>query len=253
MARLAAALVALALLGAPASFRRATAREASAATAREASAERWAEADRYDIYAVRFATAGGRPASFWVLKGADGRVALVDAGFHRRQLEPAPAGDFIEPSEAIAPLGLKPSDVTDIVLTRLAWRQAGAVDLFGKARVWVQKPAFDYAVGDAWAEPSLHRDLDAGAVVSLVRRNTAGLLTLVRGDDDESISGVELHAGRGEGCRCQWVAVQSRHGRFALASSRADAMPQPSGVLVEDDPTLFDRFRRVTERIVDVR
>ena len=60
------------------------------------------EADKYDVYAVRFATVANFPVSsliagadrsrrldiammFWVLKGADGRIALVDSGFHRER------------------------------------------------------------------------------------------------------------------------------------------------------------------------
>ena len=60
------------------------------------------EVDKYEVYAVRFATianfrvaslvAGADPArrmdiamTIWVLKGIDGRVAVVDSGFHREQ------------------------------------------------------------------------------------------------------------------------------------------------------------------------
>ncbi|MGE5244861.1 MAG: hypothetical protein ACM3SQ_11595 [Betaproteobacteria bacterium] len=212
-----------------------------------------AEADKYDIYAVRFASAGGRPDFFWVLKGADGRIALVDPGYRRaRRIDQAHARDFVEPSTAMAPLHVAPSDVTDILLTRVAQREAGAIELFPAARVWVQKTAYDYAVGDAWAEPALHADLDAGAILGLVRRNTAGLLTLVDGDDDASISGIEFHVGRGTGCRCQYLVVQSHGGRFVLAGSRADVMPAMPDVVVEDDPAVFERFTRITDRIVRV-
>src|SRR6185295_13975787 len=61
-----------------------------------------AEVDKYEVYAVRFATianfrvaslvAGADPTrrmdiamTIWVLKGIDGRVAVVDSGFHREQ------------------------------------------------------------------------------------------------------------------------------------------------------------------------
>src|SRR5216683_997014 len=84
------------------------------------------EADKYDVYAVRFATVANFPVSslvagadrsrrmdiammVWVLKGADGRVALVDSGFHReRYFQQFTVKDYLSPSEAIAPLGLKP-------------------------------------------------------------------------------------------------------------------------------------------------
>ena len=59
-----------------------------------------ADVDRYEVYAVRFATLANFPVSnlvtgadrsrrmdiammIWVLKGIDGRIAIVDSGFHR--------------------------------------------------------------------------------------------------------------------------------------------------------------------------
>jgi glyoxylase-like metal-dependent hydrolase (beta-lactamase superfamily II) len=87
----------------------------------------------------------------WVLKGADGRVAIVDSGFHREQyFRQFTVKDYISPSDAIVPLGLKPSDVTDIFLSHMHWDHAGGIDLFPSARVWLQKEEYDYYTGDAW-------------------------------------------------------------------------------------------------------
>ncbi len=212
-----------------------------------------AEADKYDVYAVRYATVEGRPASFWVLKGADGRVALVDTGVHRpSRLRRAGARDAMSPAEAVGPLGLEPADVTDVFLTRMTSREAGGIDLFPAARVWIQQSSFDYAAGEAWAEPSLHRGLDPEDLLGLIRRNIAGLMTLVRGDDDVSISGIEFHVGRGDDCRCQYLVVQSHTSRFVLAGDRRDVMAETPDVLVENDPAVFARFPKVADRIVHV-
>src|SRR4030095_6080818 len=80
------------------------------------------EVDKYQVYAVRFATiANFRVASLvadadpgrrmdiamtiWVLRAIDGRVAIVDSGFHREQyFRQFAVKDYIKPSEAIAPL-----------------------------------------------------------------------------------------------------------------------------------------------------
>src|SRR5262249_31768377 len=124
-----------------------------------------AEADRYDVYAVRFATIADFPVSslvagaersrrldiammIWLLKGADGRVALVDSGFHREQyFRQFAVKDYVAPPDAIAPLGVKPADVTDIFLSHMHWDHAGGIDLFPSARVWVQKEEYDYYAG----------------------------------------------------------------------------------------------------------
>src|SRR5258705_12398566 len=101
------------------------------------------EADKYDVYAVRFATLANFPVSslvagadrarrmdiammIWVLKGVDGRIAIVDSGFHReRYFTQFTVKDYITPSEAIAPLGIKPEDVTDLLLSHMHWDHAG--------------------------------------------------------------------------------------------------------------------------------
>src|SRR3954466_8728546 len=107
-----------------------------------------ADVDRYEVYAVRFATLAGFPVSslvagadrsrrmdiammIWVLKGLDGRIAIVDSGFHRdRYFSQWTVKDFVKPSEAIAPLGIKADDVTDLLLSHMHWYHPGGIDLF---------------------------------------------------------------------------------------------------------------------------
>src|SRR5258708_33771218 len=85
-----------------------------------------AEADRYDIYAVRYATLANFPMSslvagadrsrrmdiampIWVLKGAAGRLAIVDSGFHRDQyFKQFTFRDFGSPAQPMSPPGLHP-------------------------------------------------------------------------------------------------------------------------------------------------
>src|SRR4029453_7312026 len=95
------------------------------------------ESEKFDVYAVRFATLANFPVAslvagadrsrrmdiammIWVLKGVDGRIAIVDSGFHReRYFTQFTVTDYLKPSEAIAPLGIKPEDVTDLLLSHL--------------------------------------------------------------------------------------------------------------------------------------
>jgi glyoxylase-like metal-dependent hydrolase (beta-lactamase superfamily II) len=125
------------------------------------------ESEKFDVYAVRFATLANFPVAslvagadrarrmdiammVWVLKGNNGRVALVDSGFHREQyFRQFTVRDFVKPSDAIAPLGLKPEDVTDIFLTHMHWDHAGGIDLFPGSRLWIQKDEYDYYTSDA--------------------------------------------------------------------------------------------------------
>src|SRR2546421_5257549 len=138
-----------------------------------------AEADKYEVFAVRFATLANFPVSslvagadrsrrmdiammIWVLKGADGRIALVDSGFHREQyFRQFTVKDYVKPSEALAPLGITPDTVTDIFLSHMHWDHAGGLDLFPSARVWIQKDEYDYYTSDAWQSARTHGGIDA--------------------------------------------------------------------------------------------
>src|SRR5262245_66512574 len=85
----------------------------------------------YQVYAVRY---GGSPQfplaslmmgappeekvdialAFWVVRGG-GRTVLIDSGFHREKwFQRFRITDYLRPDAALAPLGIKPEDVTDI-------------------------------------------------------------------------------------------------------------------------------------------
>jgi glyoxylase-like metal-dependent hydrolase (beta-lactamase superfamily II) len=258
------------------------------------------EADKYDVYAVRFATLANFPVSslvagadrarrmdiammIWVLKGADGRIALVDSGFHREQyFRQFTVRDYIKPSEAIAPLGLKPEDITDIFLTHMHWDHAGGVDLFPSARVWIQKDEYDYYTGDAWQSRTTHGGIDADDVLEIVKRNTQGKVSFVRGDDDTSLSGIGFGVGGKHTWQSQFVTVQLRERVAVVASDNmylyenldahapiAQTLDAASNLRAQDrmrsiaseprllvpghDPAVFTRFPKVTDGIVRIR
>jgi glyoxylase-like metal-dependent hydrolase (beta-lactamase superfamily II) len=258
-----------------------------------------ADADKYDVYAVRYATLANFPVSsliagadrarrldiammIWVLKGVDGRVAIVDSGFHRDQyFKQFTVKDFVKPSDAIAPLGLAPDQVTDIFLTHMHWDHAGGIDLFPAARVWIQKEEYDYYTSDAWQARTTHGGIDADDVLEIVKRNIAGKVSFVRGDDDTILSGITFGVGGKHTWQSQFVAVQTRSHTVVLASDNmylyenldthtaiSQTLDAASNLRTQDrmkglastpallipghDPAVFDRFPRVSERIVRI-
>src|SRR3989442_10882412 len=114
------------------------------------------EKPRYEIYAVRYATipgfavsglvAGADPARkldiammVWLVRG-NGRNILVDAGFYREQFfRQWHVTDFAKPSDAVKRAGVAPDDITDVIVSHMHWDHADGMDLFPKARVWIQK------------------------------------------------------------------------------------------------------------------
>lgn len=263
-------------------------------------AGRQVETDKYEVYAVRFATiagfrvaglvAGADPSRrldiammIWVLKGAGGRVVVVDSGFHRDQyFRQFSVRDYVKPSDAIAPLGVKLEDVTDLVITHMHWDHAGGVDLFPSARVWIQKDEFDYYTGEAWQGRNTHGGIDPDDVLEVVRRNIAGKVSFVRGDDDTSLPGITFGVGGKHTWQSQFVGVATAKGTVVLASDNmylyenldrhvpiAQTLDPASNLRAQDrmrrlaaeprlvvpghDPAVFDRFPRITDRIVRIQ
>lgn len=179
-----------------------------------------AEPDKYAIYAVRYATLANFPVSsliagadrtrrldiammIWVLKGAAGRIAIVDSGF------------------------------------------------------------------------------DADDVLELVKRNTQGKVSMVRGDDETTLSGIAFGIGGKHTWQSQFVSVQTARGTVVLASDNmylyenldthkpiSQTLDPVSNLRTQDrmrslasdprllipghDPAVFDRFPKVIDRIVRI-
>jgi len=259
-----------------------------------------ADVDKYDVYAVRFATIANFPVSslvagadrarradiamtIWVLKGVDGRIAIVDSGFHRdRWFQQFTVKDFVTPSDALAPLGIQAADVTDIFLTHMHWDHAGGIDLFPSARVWIQKDEYEYYTGEAWQSRSTHGGIDADDVAAIVKRNIDGKVSFVRGDDETSISGVTFGIGGKHTWQSQFVTARTRGDRTVVLASDnmylyenldthtavAQTLDAASNLRTQDrmrsiagtpaliipghDPAVFNRFQRVSDRIVKI-
>src|SRR5262249_61028940 len=109
----------------------------------------------YEVYAIRYAVIPDFPVAalvkgadaarkldiamtVWLVKG-NGRNVLVDSGFYREQfLKRWKPKDFMKPAEAVAALGVKPEDVTDVIITHMHWDHADGMDLFPKHPIWMQ-------------------------------------------------------------------------------------------------------------------
>ena len=122
---------------------------------------------QYEVYAVRYATipdfavsglvAGaeaGRKLDIamlvWLIRG-NGKNILFDAGFYREQFfKQWHVTDFAKPSDAVKRAGVAPDDITDVIVSHMHWDHADGMDLFPKAKVWLQKEELEYYAGSAW-------------------------------------------------------------------------------------------------------
>jgi glyoxylase-like metal-dependent hydrolase (beta-lactamase superfamily II) len=253
---------------------------------------------QYEVYAVRYATLADFPVSaliqgadparkldiamtIWLVKG-NGRNILVDSGFYREQfLKRWKPKDFMKPAEAVAALGVKPEDVTDVIITHMHWDHADGMDLFPKARIWVQKDEYIYYAGEAWQHNDTHGGIDKDDVLAAVRLNMEGRLGLVNGDAQEIIPGITCYTGGKHTYQSQYVGVSTKDGAVVLASDNMylyenlekhvpiaqtldadsnlraqDRMKQiaakPGLIIPGHDPAVFDKFPRVNAHVVKI-
>jgi glyoxylase-like metal-dependent hydrolase (beta-lactamase superfamily II) len=188
----------------------------------------------YSIQAIRYATIAGFPVSalvmgapegenidiamvVWLIRGG-GRNVLFDSGFHReRWLKEFPTADYLRPDEAVKLAGVRPEDVTDIVISHAHWDHMGGIDLFPKATVWIQKQEFAYSTGDAWLPGGDHHGIDPDDAKALVQKNTDGRLRFVGGDDVEILPGIRAYTGARHTFASQYIRVDGDP-PFVLAS-----------------------------------
>lgn len=257
------------------------------------------EKPKYEIFAIRYATIKGFAVSglvvgadpsrkmdiammVWLVKG-EGHNILVDAGFYRDQFFKQWPGiaDYVKPSEAIAPLGLKPEDITDVIISHMHWDHADGMDLFPKAKIWLQKDELEYYAGTAWQSRRTHGGIDPDDVLAAVKLNLAGRVGLVNGDAQEIFPGITCYTGGKHTYASQFVAVNTAGGVVVLASDNMylyenmekhaasasldnesnlraqDRMKQlaasPKLVIPGHDPAVMTSFPSVAARVVKIQ
>lgn len=253
----------------------------------------------YEVYAIRYASLPDFPVSdlvsgadrarkldlamtIWLVRGG-GHSVLVDAGFyHERFFKEWKVKDFIKPADALAGLGIKPDDITDVVLTHMHWDHVDGSDLFPKAHIWIQKDELEYYAGEAWETKDTSDGIDPEDVLELVKLNTEGRVGLVHGDAQEILPGLTCYAGGRHTYQSQYVGVNTAGGTVILASDNmylyenmekhvpiAETLDAASNLRAQDrmkrmatrpewvipghDPSVFDKFPKIGERVVKIQ
>jgi glyoxylase-like metal-dependent hydrolase (beta-lactamase superfamily II) len=190
---------------------------------------------QYEVYALRYATLPDFPVAdlvagadkarkldiamlIWLVRG-NGKNILVDTGFYRPQFfKDWNVKDFTKPSEMLQRVGLKPEDITDVIITHLHWDHADGLDLFPNAKIWIQKDELQYYAGEAWQSRRTHGGIDPEDVLALVKLNTQGRVGLVNGDAQEILPGITCYTGGKHTYASQYVGASTAGGTVVLAS-----------------------------------
>jgi len=193
-------------------------------------------APTYEIDAVRYAQVHAFPVrgliagadsarrmdiamSVWLLRG-NGHIVLVDAGFYRDKfVQRWKPYDFVTPAAALKRIGINPEDITDIIISHIHWDHADGVDLFPKARVWIQKDEYNHHIGpNGEARDRAIDQEDAAMFAGLTRR---GRVQLVNGDSTEIIPGITVFTGGKHTFGSQYATVRTKSGTAVIASDNA--------------------------------
>ena len=158
----------------------------------------------------------------WLIKGDNGRKILVDAGF-LDDIEEAKKGvsSYVRPDSMLLKLGLKPTEITDIILTHPHWDHIDGVDLFPNAQVWIQKADFNDFVGTTWQKEGRAAGFNKRDVLKVVKLNLSGQLTMVDGDNKEIIPGINVYTGSRHTFNSQYVLVKCGVDKIIIASDNA--------------------------------
>jgi glyoxylase-like metal-dependent hydrolase (beta-lactamase superfamily II) len=187
----------------------------------------------YSIRAIRYANSPGDSVAdlvmgapqdekidtvyvIWLIRGG-GRNILLDSGSHLQKWFKYGMTDYLRPDEAMKLAGVRPEEVTDIVISHAHWDHMGGMRFFPKAVVWIQKDEFRYYTGEAWQKGGNHGGIDPEDVQELVRLNTEGRLRLVDGDNVEIFPGIWTYTGARHTYASQYLRIEG-HPTFVLAS-----------------------------------
>lgn len=224
----------------------------------------------WEVYAVKYADRDARTRAdsflyderhdaphamdyfMWVLRRGD-EVILVDSGYDTAEATARGRPIRLEPNAALAPLGLRAEDITQLIVTHLHYDHAGGLHLFPNATLHLQTAEMAYATGPCMCHPILQFPFTAEHICETVRRLYAGRVIFHDGDAQVA-EGVSVHKLGGHSRGLQVVRVRTQAGWLVLASDASHyyenymrAKPFPLVVDLEDMLTGFQTLKRLTE------
>ncbi len=155
----------------------------------------------------------------WLLRRGD-EIILVDTGYDHEEAKARNRPIRLDPGEALAPFGLKPEDVTQIIVTHLHYDHAGGLHLFPNATLHMQAAEMAYATGPCMCHDTLRMPFTAAHVCEAVKRLYSGKVIFHDGSAEVS-EGLTVHCIGGHSRGLQCVRVRTRSGWLVLASDAA--------------------------------
>tara|TARA_R110002096_G_scaffold52222_12_gene136233 strand:- start:2046 stop:2831 length:786 start_codon:yes stop_codon:yes gene_type:complete len=186
----------------------------------------------------------------WVLRRGK-EVILVDTGYDDAEASARGRPIRLTAVAALAPLGLRPDDITTVIVTHLHYDHAGGLHLFPEATLHMQSAEMAYATGPCMCHDVLRAPFSAGHVCEAIQRLYSGRVVFLDGDGQVA-EGVTVHRIGGHSRGLQCVRVRTEAGWLVLASDAAHyyenltaRKPFPIVVDLEDMMTGFSRLEQL--------
>ena len=183
----------------------------------------------------------------WVLKSGD-QVILVDTGYDEAEARRRDRPIIREPAAALGGIGLKPEDITTLIVTHLHYDHAGGLGQFPNATIHLQAAEMAYATGPCMCHAATRMPFTVDHVCEMVKRIYSGRVIFHDGDGPVA-PGVEAVALAGHSAGLQAVRVKTERGWVVLASDASHYFENYlSGKLfpiVIDTPAMLKSFERL--------
>ena len=185
----------------------------------------------------------------WLLRDGT-RNILVDTGYDDAEATARVRPIRLDPVAALAPLGVTPDDITEVIVTHLHYDHAGGLHLFPNATLHLQEAEMAFVTGPCMCHDTLRMPYTADHICEAIKRLYAGKVRFYAGDA-QIAEGVTVHCIGGHSRGLQAVRVMTGSGWMVLASNAAhfyenlfDRKPFP---IVVDLQNMLDGFERLIE------
>ena len=164
----------------------------------------YAQAPKYNVSGILYGAHNQGyvrlPYGYVVIKGK-GHVVMIDVGYNYEDHGNALADrfavqDFHGPKQVLAQIGLTPADVDTIIVTHAHFDHMGNLGDFPNAHVYLQERELTKSI---WAMSLPTRmgyasvAIDPADILKCVELSREGKLTLVDGDMEDVLPGIDLH------------------------------------------------------------
>lgn len=152
----------------------------------------------------------------WLIRNGE-RLILVDTGFNEAAAHQRKRNFLRSPIAGLALFGIRPEQVTEVILTHLHYDHAGNIDLLPNARLHVQEKEMQYATGKYMSYHALRHAYTVEDVIDVLKGVYQDRVTFHDGDDT-LYPGLELLLIGGHTMGLQAVRVHTKRGWVVLAS-----------------------------------